>query len=137
MVIDFQVGDLALERAGLLEREDEGANVVHGVLATVEVTFLDVHRLDELAIDEKRSGAIVPLHLHVQLLTRIRTELEGVQIAIACKAKTSANGVGQVKDGIVRTEQLGTGSLVSSLEVEADGIAVAYIIVGVRYVPVG
>ena len=84
MVIDFQVGDLTLERAGLLEREDEGANVVHGVLATVEVAFLDVHRLDELAIDEKRSGAIVPLHLHVQLLTRIRTELEGVQIAIAC-----------------------------------------------------
>ena len=113
MVIDFQVGDLALERAGLLEREDEGANVVHGVLATVEVAFLDVHRLDELAIDEKRSGAIVSLHLHVQLFARIGTELEGVQIAIACKAKTSANGVGQVEDCVIRTEQLGTGSLLT------------------------
>ena len=33
-------------------------------------------------------------------------------------------------DCVIRTEQLGTGSLVSRLEVEADGIAVAYLLVG-------
>ena len=129
-VVNFQVGNLALERAGLLEREDKRTDIVHGVLATIEVAFLDVHRLNELAVNIERGGTVVTLHLYVQLLARIGTKTEGVQIAVARKTETAADGIGQVEDSVVRTEELGAGSLVGSLEVEADGIAVAYLLMG-------
>lgn len=55
VIVYFQVGDSALEIAGLLQRKDQRAQIVHGVFSSIEIKFLHIHLFNQLSIYIQRS----------------------------------------------------------------------------------
>ena len=84
VVCNLEVCYLAGEITGLLKWEYKCANIEHLVLATlVVVDCLLVECLDELAVYIELCLALVTADCYLYLLTRIETEVEGVEVTVA------------------------------------------------------
>ena len=101
VVVDFQVCDAALEVSGLLQGEYEGGNVVHHALAFVVPALFGLEPVDDAAVDDQGSGAVVTLDRDFEPVTVLDAVAECVEVAVAGEAHHAADRVAEIEYGVL------------------------------------
>ena len=86
IVQHFHIANRTLETSRFLQWEDQCTDVIHRVLAGIEVTLLDIQILLQLAVDVEAGGLFVTGNRDGCSLFGIELVIERIQIAVTGKA---------------------------------------------------
>lgn len=92
-VVNFQIGDAAVERTAFLQWEDQCTYVFHRIFSTIVEAFLGVQLFHYFVVNEQAGRRIVTADADSRIFAFSYTVVESVQISVACKAEHTADRV--------------------------------------------